>query len=78
MGRLTWERLRLTQGIFDKACCNACFMEENGQSTLAEYLFQWFVFLVGQQPNDVYWIPEMARDRDYLVRWALERGGKPL
>jgi hypothetical protein len=53
-------------------------MEENGQSTLAEYLFQWFVFLVGQQPNDVYWIPEMARDRDYLVRWALERGGKPL
>ncbi|SCO28490.1 uncharacterized protein FFNC_00363 [Fusarium fujikuroi] len=39
--------------IFDKACCNACFMEQNGQSALAEYLCRWFVFLVKQQPEDV-------------------------
>ncbi|EWG36105.1 hypothetical protein FVEG_14620 [Fusarium verticillioides 7600] len=70
-------QIRLTQEIFDKACCNACFIEENGRSTLADYLFHWFAFLVGLQPNDVHWIAEIARDRDYLVRWALERGEKP-
>ncbi|SCN66247.1 uncharacterized protein FFB20_08739 [Fusarium fujikuroi] len=53
MGRLTWDGVILTQEIFDKACCNACFMEQNGQSALAEYLCRWFVFLVKQQPEDV-------------------------
>lgn len=53
MGQLTWDGVILTQEIFDKACCNACFMDQNGRSALAEHLCRWFVFLLEQQPEDV-------------------------
>jgi len=53
MGRLTWDGVILTQEVFEKAYCNACFVAENGRHALAEYLGRWFVFLVEQQPHDV-------------------------
>ncbi|KAK2136220.1 hypothetical protein NOF04DRAFT_1338378 [Fusarium oxysporum II5] len=53
MGRLTWDGVILTQEVFEKAYCNACFVAENGRHALAEYLGRWFVFLMEQQPHDV-------------------------
>ncbi|KAH7269235.1 uncharacterized protein BKA55DRAFT_588037 [Fusarium redolens] len=55
MGWVTWDGMLLKPEALKKACCNACFVAQNGRHALAEYLVRWFLFLIQQQTNDVHY-----------------------